>query len=201
MNEQPPLHAVFTIVPPAGTYAAARTLHILRGDITRQDTEAIVNAANSTLLGGGGVDGAIHRAGGPAILAECRRIVARIGALPPGEAVVTTSGALPAPYVIHTVGPVWRGGHCQEAAVLRRAYASCLALARERGFRSVAFPSISTGAYRFPVAAAAGIAIAAILEALRAGEHPEEVRLVTWHDEDFETYRREAARRTAGGGV
>jgi O-acetyl-ADP-ribose deacetylase (regulator of RNase III) len=125
------------------------------GDITTQTTEAIVNAANSGLLGGGGVDGAIHRAGGPQILQECKEIRARQGGCPTGQAVITGGGRLKASYVIHTVGPVWSGGNRKEDELLRSAYWSSLALARERGIRTISFPSISTGVYHFPVERAA----------------------------------------------
>ncbi|MBC7923406.1 MAG: macro domain-containing protein, partial [Ferruginibacter sp.] len=118
---------------------------LFRGDLTRVDTDAIVNAANSSLLGGGGVDGAIHRAGGKAILDECRLIRARQGGCRPGEAVVTTAGNLPARYVIHTVGPVWNGGNHQEADLLAACYRNSLRLATEIGARTLAFPGISTG--------------------------------------------------------
>ena len=128
------------------------------GDITTQTTEAIVNAANSGLLGGGGVDGAIHRAGGPQILQECKEIRARQGGCPTGQAVITGGGRLKASYVIHTVGPVWSGGNRKEDELLRSAYWSSLALARERGIRTISFPSISTGVYHFPVERAARIA-------------------------------------------
>ena len=137
-------------------------LRIIRGDITRQTVDAVVNAANSTLLGGGGVDGAIHRAGGPVILAECQRVVAAQGRLPAGRAVITTGGNLPARHVIHTVGPVWRGGAHGEAATLASAYTESLALALTRGLATLAFPSISTGAYGYPVAAAARVALNAV---------------------------------------
>src|SRR6185369_3871748 len=127
-------------------------LEAVQGDITRQaGVDAIVNAANSSLLGGGGVDGAIHRAGGPEILEQCRAIRARQGSLPAGEAVYTTGGRLAAKYVIHTVGPVWTGGDAGEPETLARAYRSSLRVAEELGLTSVAFPSISTGAYRFPL--------------------------------------------------
>jgi O-acetyl-ADP-ribose deacetylase (regulator of RNase III) len=134
-------------------------LAVIQGDITERTTDAIVNAANSGLMGGGGVDGAIHRAGGPAILDECKQIVARQGRLPTGRAVITTGGNLPAKYVIHTVGPVWRGGNRGEADLLESAYRESLGLAAAKGLASVSFPSISTGAYGYPVAEAAGIAI------------------------------------------
>jgi O-acetyl-ADP-ribose deacetylase (regulator of RNase III) len=142
-------------------------LAIIQGDITRQATDAIVNAANSGLMGGGGVDGAIHRAGGPAILEECKQIVARQGRLPTGRAVITTGGNLPAKYVIHTVGPVWHGGNKGEPALLESAYRESLKLAAARKLASIAFPSISTGAYGYPVAEAAGIAIRTVVSFLR----------------------------------
>jgi O-acetyl-ADP-ribose deacetylase (regulator of RNase III) len=127
------------------------TLSVILGDITLQETDAIVNAANSGLMGGGGVDGAIHRAGGPVILEECRRIVARQGRLPEGQAVITAGGRLKARYVIHTVGPVWRGGDRGEADILASAYRESLRTAAEHGLTSVSFPSISTGVYGYPV--------------------------------------------------
>jgi len=134
-------------------------LAVIQGDITEQATDAIVNAANSGLMGGGGVDGAIHRAGGSAILEECKQIVAKQGRLPTGQAVITTGGKLPAKHVIHTVGPVWRGGDKGEAALLESAYRESLKLAAEQKLTSVSFPSISTGAYGYPLAKAAGIAL------------------------------------------
>jgi O-acetyl-ADP-ribose deacetylase len=142
-------------------------LSLVQGDITKQEVGAIVNAANSGLMGGGGVDGAIHRAGGPAILEECRRIVARIGRLPAGKAVITTGGNLKARYVIHTVGPVWHGGNRGEAELLASAYSESLKLAAERKLTSVAFPSISTGAYGYPVHDAARVAISTVIAFLR----------------------------------
>ena len=140
-------------MPPAVT--------VVRGDITTQLVDAVVNAANSTLLGGGGVDGAIHRAGGPAILEECRLL----GGCKPGEAKATTAGRLPARYVIHTVGPVWRGGDAGEAEVLAACHRSALAVAAELGCARVAFPAISTGIYGYPVDRAAEVAVAAVREA------------------------------------
>jgi len=131
----------------------------IQGDITKQATDAIVNAANSGLMGGGGVDGAIHRAGGPSILEECKEIVARQGRLPAGRAVITTGGNLKARYVIHTVGPIWHGGSGNEDELLRSAYYECLKLATENKLGSISFPSISTGAYGYPVDEAARIAI------------------------------------------
>jgi O-acetyl-ADP-ribose deacetylase (regulator of RNase III) len=142
-------------------------LAIIQGDITRQSTDAIVNAANSGLMGGGGVDGAIHRAGGPAILEECKQIVAKQGRLPTGRAVITTGGNLTAKYVIHTVGPIWHGGNKGEAALLASAYRESLKLAADKKLTSVAFPSISTGAYGYPVAEAAGIAVRTVVSFLR----------------------------------
>jgi O-acetyl-ADP-ribose deacetylase len=133
-------------------------LHILEADITTLDVDAIVNAANSSLLGGGGVDGAIHRAAGPELLAECRRL----GGCPPGEARITRGHRLKARYVIHTVGPVWRGGTAGEDDILASAYASSLALARAHDLRSLAYPAISTGVYGFPPDRAARIAVGTV---------------------------------------
>jgi O-acetyl-ADP-ribose deacetylase (regulator of RNase III) len=141
-------------------------LAIIQGDITRQATDAIVNAANPGLMGGGGVDGAIHRAGGPAILEECKRIVAKQGRLPTGKAVITTGGNLPAKHVIHTVGPIWRGGNKGEAALLESAYRESLKIATEQKLSSVSFPSISTGVYGYPVAEAAEVAIRTVVSFL-----------------------------------
>jgi O-acetyl-ADP-ribose deacetylase (regulator of RNase III) len=140
---------------------------MIHGDITKQATDAIVNAANSSLMGGGGVDGAIHRAGGPAILEECKRIVARQGRLPTGKAVITTGGNLKARYVIHTVGPIWHGGRGNETELLRSAYYECLKLATENSLASISFPSISTGAYGYPVEEAAETAIGAVVSFLK----------------------------------
>ncbi|MEA3254161.1 MAG: O-acetyl-ADP-ribose deacetylase [Chloroflexota bacterium] len=147
-------------------------LSVVQGDITKQDTEAIVNAANSSLMGGGGVDGAIHRAGGPAILEECKQIVARQGRLPTGKAVITTAGNLKAKYVIHAVGPIWHGGRKNEAELLRSAYGECLRVAIENSLTSLSFPSISTGAYGYPVAEAARIALRTIASFLKEQNSP-----------------------------
>ena len=144
-------------------------LSLTQGDITRQATDAIVNAANPSLMGGGGVDGAIHRAGGPAILAECKQIVARQGRLPTGQAVITTDGNLKAKHVIHTVGPIWHGGGKGEAELLASAYRESLKVATERKLASIAFPSISTGVYGYPVSQAARVAIGAVVSFLRRG--------------------------------
>ncbi|MBI2113756.1 MAG: O-acetyl-ADP-ribose deacetylase [candidate division NC10 bacterium] len=149
----------------------ASVLELVEGDITQQDTEAIVNAANTSLLGGGGVDGAIHRAGGPQILEECRKI----GGCPTGEARITTGGRLRARWVIHTVGPVYRDGKHGEAELLASAYRNSLRLASEQGIQSLAFPSISTGAYGYPMADAARIALRTAIEYLK--DHPEVTRV------------------------
>src|SRR5512147_1673573 len=138
-------------------------LELVEGDITRQDTEAIVNAANQTLLGGGGVDGAIHRAGGPQILEECRKI----GGCPTGEARITTGGDLKAKWVIHTVGPVYRDGKHGEPELLAHAYQSSLTVAAEHGIATLAFPSISTGAYGYPFPEAARIALGTTMEFMK----------------------------------
>ncbi|WP_334110845.1 O-acetyl-ADP-ribose deacetylase [Thermodesulfitimonas autotrophica] len=162
---------------------------ITKGDITQADTEAIVNAANPSLMGGGGVDGAIHRAGGPAILEECKKIVAEQGPCRTGHAVITTGGNLKARYVIHTVGPRWMGGNADEDALLRQAYRSCLELATSRGIKSIAFPAISTGAYRFPKERATRIALSTVREFIK--EKPlDEVRFVLFSDEDLNVYIR-----------
>lgn len=164
-------------------------IRLVRGDITKESTDAIVNAANSTLLGGGGVDGAIHRAGGPAIRAECRAIRAAGGECPPGAAVITSGGRLAARYVIHTVGPVWRGGAHGEAGLLASCYRNSLRLASEKGLRSVAFPSVSTGIYGYPVREAARVAlgaVAAFLAEVAAG--PERIRFVLFDEETFRAY-------------
>lgn len=142
-------------------------LSVVQGDITRQATDAVVNAANSSLMGGGGVDGAIHRAGGPAILEECKKIVARQGRLPTGKAVITTGGNLKAKYVIHTVGPVWHGGNSGEPELLASAYRESLKLAAESKLTGVSFPSISTGAYGYPVAEAAKVAVSTVASFLK----------------------------------
>jgi O-acetyl-ADP-ribose deacetylase (regulator of RNase III) len=141
-------------------------LAIIQGDITKQATDAIVNAANPGLMGGGGVDGAIHRAGGPAVLEECKQIVDKQGRLPTGKAIITTGGNLPAKHVIHTVGPIWQGGNKGETALLESAYRESLKLAAEQKLTSVSFPSISTGAYGYPVTEAAKIAIRAVVSFL-----------------------------------
>jgi O-acetyl-ADP-ribose deacetylase len=148
------------------------------GDITREQTDAIVNAANSSLLGGGGVDGAIHRAGGPAILEECKKIVARIGRLPAGQAVPTGGGKLEASHVIHTVGPFWSGGKRNEAETLASCHHESIRVADELKLMSLSFPAISTGAYHYPVERAARVAVSSAAEALQKATHVHEVRFV-----------------------
>jgi len=160
---------------------------MIQGNITKQATDAIVNAANSSLMGGGGVDGAIHRAGGPAILEECKQIVARQGRLPTGQAVITTGGNLKARYVIHTVGPVWHGGTGNEAELLRSAYYECLRLATENELASLSFASISTGAYGYPVDEAAKTAVNTVISFLK--EQATSLREVVFVLFDSRTYQ------------
>jgi len=164
---------------------------VVVGDITRQDVGAIVNAANSTLLGGGGVDGAIHRAGGPQILKECEQIrrTTYPKGLPTGEAVITTGGNLPARYVIHTVGPIYGRDPEREADLLAACYRNCLNLAREHAAKSIAFPSISTGAYGYPKPEAAAISSRSIKEFLDGDDSIEQVRLVFFHERDARVFR------------
>lgn len=164
-------------------------IEVVSGDITRLTVDAIVNAANSTLLGGGGVDGAIHRAAGPELLAECRTL----GGCATGDAKATRGYRLPARHVIHTVGPVWHGGDQGEAELLASCYRRSLALAEELGTRTVAFPAISTGAYGFPLARAAGIAVRETREFLAGHALPERVLLVCFGEAALETFRRALA--------
>lgn len=165
-------------------------LSIVKGDITQQETEAVVNAANPSLMGGGGVDGAIHRAGGPIILEECKQIVAQKGSLPVGEAVITTGGKLKAKYVIHTVGPVWYGGYRNESQLLYSAYHKSIKIASTSNLKSISFPSISTGAYGYPVDKAADVALEAIIEFLRNGPGSvEEVVFILFDDITFAVYK------------
>ena len=159
-------------------------IELVQGDITDEKVDAIVNAANTTLLGGGGVDGAIHRAAGPAILDECRRL----GGCATGDAKITTGGRLRAKHVIHTVGPVYRDGRGGEAELLASAYRRSLEVAVEHGLKSVAFPSISTGAYRFPIQQAARIALRTVAEAVAARPAIELVRFVLFSAADLATY-------------
>jgi O-acetyl-ADP-ribose deacetylase (regulator of RNase III) len=160
-------------------------IRLEQGDITRQSVDAIVNAANASLLGGGGVDGAIHRAAGPDLLAECRTL----GGCPPGEARLTRGYLLRAGYVIHTVGPVWRGGNTGERDILARCYRSCLAIAQAKQFRSIAFPAIATGVYGFPREEAACIAVVAVRAHLAASEVPHHAVFVCFDEATLEAYR------------
>ncbi len=173
------------------------------GDITGQATDAIVNAANSGLMGGGGVDGAIHRAGGPAILEECRKIVALQGHLPPGEAVQTTGGKLPAAFVIHTVGPIWRDGMQGESGILANAYRNSLRLADRLGLHSLAFPAISTGVYGYPPEAAAAVAVCTVVDELGNARSVHQARFVLYSPEMLSVFlqaaKDEQRRRKATG--
>jgi O-acetyl-ADP-ribose deacetylase (regulator of RNase III) len=170
------------------------TLELIQGDITDVEADAIVNAANSTLLGGSGVDGAIHRKGGPRILEECKRIRATEwpDGLPTGKAVITSGGNLKARYVIHTVGPVWLGGFHVEAELLKQAYRNTLKLAVSKGLKTVAFPSISTGAYGYPIEEASRIAISTVKAFLEKEDRLERVIFVLFSERDFEVYLKAA---------
>jgi len=161
-------------------------------DITKETTDAIVNAANPSLLGGGGVDGAIHRAGGPAILEDCRKIVAKIGRLDAGKAVITTGGKLRAKHVIHTVGPVYRGGDQGEAKLLASCYQGSIRLADEHGLASLAFPAISTGAFGYPVIDAAKVAISAAVEAMQSTRSVKLCRFILFDTDDLGIFERTA---------
>lgn len=163
-------------------------INLVQGDITKMKVDAIVNAANTWLMGGGGVDGAIHRAGGPAILEECRQIVARQGNCPTGQAVITTAGNLSAHYVIHTVGPVWNGGKNIEAQLLKDAYKNSLKLAVEMGVETIAFPNISTGIYGFPKDKAAEIAVKTVTDFLAADQQILMVHFVCFDQENYNFY-------------
>lgn len=165
------------------TYQQVHVL-IKTGDIAKEKVEAIVNAANSGLKGGGGVDGAIHRAGGLLIMEECQKI----GGCPPGQAVITSAGNLPAKFVIHTVGPIYHSGQSREEELLGQAYQNSLALALKKGIKSIAFPSISTGAYGYPIKEAAGVALTTCLSYL--DQHPGliEIRFILFSHRDYEIY-------------
>ena len=160
------------------------TLELVEGDITEQRVDAVVNAANSGLRGGGGVDGAIHRAGGPEIMAECRKI----GGCPTGSAVITTGGRLPARYVIHAVGPIWYGGTRGEPELLASAYRSSLQIAEERQLHTLAFPSLSTGAYGYPIKAAAEVALHTIIDHVKGGTTLERVIVVLFGRSAYQVY-------------
>jgi len=164
-------------------------IELVQGDITRQQVDAIVNAANSSLLGGGGVDGAIHRAGGPAIFEECKQIRKLEGECAPGNAVITGGGNLKARFVIHTVGPIWRGGRNSEKDILANAYQNSLLLALQYECKTIAFPSISTGAYGFPVEMAAPIAISTIRNFLNENEFVDTVRMVLFDKRTLAFYQ------------
>lgn len=163
-------------------------IELIKGDITKQATDAIVNAANTSLLGGGGVDGAIHRAGGPAILEECRKIVARQGGCKTGDAVITTAGKMPSKYVIHTVGPVWNSGKNREEEKLLNCYKNSLRLAVDNNCKTIAFPNISTGVYRFPKELAAKIAVSTVKGFLSGTDKIEKVIFVCFDDENYTLY-------------
>lgn len=165
-------------------------IKLIKGDITKVEVDAIVNAANSSLMGGGGVDGAIHRAAGPALLEECKAIIQKIGRLPAGEAVITGAGNLKCKFVIHTVGPVWQGGNFGEENLLRDAYTNSLKIAKEKGVRTIAFPNISTGAYGFPKDLASGIAISAVKDFLAENPEIQQVIFVCFDEENYEIYKR-----------
>jgi len=163
---------------------------LVQGDITDMETDAVVNAANSSLMGGGGVDGAIHRSGGPSILEQCKRLRAREwpGGLPTGKAAVTTGGNLKAKYVIHTVGPIWRGGNQREPELLAEAYRNSLKLAVSKKLKTVAFPSISTGAYGYPIEKASRIALATVKDFLERKDNLNKVMFVLFSRDDMEVY-------------
>ena len=166
-----------------------KKIELIKGDITRIKADAIVNAANSSLMGGGGVDGAIHRAGGAAILEECREIIARQGSCKTGEAVITTAGNLPAKFVIHTVGPVWNNGKKNEASLLAACYKNSLTLAVTHNLSSIAFPNISTGIYGYPKDEATEIAIATVTEFLDQNELITKVYFVCFDEENYQLYK------------
>lgn len=163
-------------------------IEVVKGDITKIEVDAIVNAANSSLLGGGGVDGAIHKAGGKAILDDCQRIRSKQGGCKVGEAVITTAGKLPAKFVIHTVGPVWNSGKSNEENLLSLAYSNSLKLALDNNVKSISFPNISTGIYRFPKERAANIAIQTVSHFLTITSNLEKVIFVCFDEENYKIY-------------
>jgi O-acetyl-ADP-ribose deacetylase (regulator of RNase III) len=164
-------------------------IKLIQGDITKLEVDAIVNAANSTLLGGGGVDGAIHRAGGPQILEECKAIRNKQGGCKTGDAVITSGGKLKAKYVIHTVGPVWKNGNANEDKLLTNAYHNSLKLAIEKNLLTIAFPNISTGVYGFPKERAAGLAIQTVNNFLTSTDSIQQVIFCCFDDENFSIYK------------
>lgn len=171
------------------TFKVNQTQIVLKqGDITDENCDGIVNAANSSLMGGGGVDGAIHRAGGPEILKECKKIRERQGKLPTGKAVITTAGKLDAESVIHTVGPIWQGGDNQEKELLEKAYNNSMIIAKENDLKSICFPSISTGAYGFPIEKAAEIALKIIKNFCKEDQCYDEIRIILFSENDYEIY-------------
>ncbi len=170
-------------------------IELMQGDITRLKVDAIVNAANSGLKGGGGVDGAIHKAAGPQLLAETQTL----GGCPTGQARLTKGYLLPSPHVIHTVGPIWSGGGRHEKELLASCYRNSLLIATEKGFKTVAFPNISTGVYNFPKQEAAQIALQTVGDYLRKNKLPEKVIFVTFDDENFELYRKLKGEGEVGG--
>ena len=169
-----------------------KTIRIIQGDITELKVDAIVNAANTSLLGGGGVDGAIHRKGGAEILTECQQIRARQNGCAVGEAVITHAGLLPANYVIHTVGPIWRNGMYDEDQLLANAYRHSLELAESKQLHSVAFPNISTGVYGFPKTRAVKIALTTVIDFLKTSIQVTEVIFVCFDQENYQLYQQES---------
>jgi O-acetyl-ADP-ribose deacetylase len=170
------------------TVAPGKTLELVQGDITRETTDAIVNAANSDLLPGGGVCGAIHRAGGPAIAEECRKLRAERGPVSTGHAIATGGGRLPARYVIHAVGPVWSGGASGEPEALASAYRESIRVADDLGLKSIAFPAISTGIFGYPLGEATQVAVRTVREALPRAKNVNTVRFVVFDDAALQTY-------------
>jgi O-acetyl-ADP-ribose deacetylase len=164
-------------------------ISVIQGDITTIKTDAIVNAANTSLLGGGGVDGAIHRKGGPKILEECMQIRNKQGGCPVGEAVITTGGNLPAKFVIHTVGPVWHGGNRNETELLASAYRNSLRLAEQHQLATIAFPNISTGVYGFPKKQAAEIAVSTVKQFMQSAKIVKEATFVCYDEENYRLYK------------
>ena len=165
-------------------------ISLLKGDITRLEVDAIVNSANSSLMGGGGVDGAIHRAGGPQILEECKQIIKKIGRLPTGEAVITSGGNMKVKFVIHTVGPIWNGGSNNEEKLLANSYYNSLKIATENNIKTIAFPSISTGVYGYPIEKASIIAINTVKKFITENDYDfEEIIFVLFSEYDYSIYK------------